>query len=75
MDAPGVENERMMFTYKIVCDNGSISYIIAKSRTEAISIYAEEKGITAGWIKDHCIVKCEGRSNGVTVHLETGRVY
>lgn len=65
----------MMLCFKIVCDNGSISYIIAKSRTEAISIYAEEKGCSVGWIKDHCIVKCEGRSNGVTVHMETGRVH
>ena len=51
----------MTLRFKIVCDNGSIVFITAKCRSEAISIYAEEKGCTVGWVKDHCIIKRMGR--------------
>lgn len=50
-----------MFDFKIVDDNGTITYICAKNRSDAIKIYIEEKGAPNDYVKKHCLVKCMGR--------------
>ncbi len=54
----------MTLEFKIVEDNGRITYICAKNRTEAIKYFCEEKGCPRDFVKNHCIVTCEGRVTG-----------
>lgn len=51
----------MMFDFKFVCDNGSIHYICARSRKDAIEIFTDISGCSIAWVNDHCTVKCMGR--------------
>jgi len=49
-----------MYDFKIVDDNGTITYICASCRKEAIQIYCNEKFVGADYIKKHCIIKNVG---------------
>lgn len=46
-----------MNNVEIIDDNGTITYICAETRTEAIEIYCREKGCPEEYVKKHCIVK------------------
>lgn len=46
-----------MCDFEIVDDNGTITYICAKCRSEAIEIYCHEKGCRKEYVKAHCIVR------------------
>ena len=45
-----------MYDFKFVADVGTITYICAKSRKEAIKFYCEEKGCNEEYVKEHCKV-------------------
>ena len=46
-----------MYHFKIIDDNGDITHMFAKSRSEAIKLYCGLKGCSEEYIKKHCIVK------------------
>jgi hypothetical protein len=46
-----------MCDFEIADDNGTITYICAKCRTEAIEIYCREKGCPKEYVKEHCIIR------------------
>lgn len=46
-----------MYYYEIVDDNGTITTVGAKSRTEAIKDYCRYKGCPEEYVKEHCIVR------------------
>lgn len=46
-----------MYHFKIIDDNGDITHMFAKSRSEAIKLYCDLKGCSEEYIKNHCIVK------------------
>ncbi len=50
-----------MFDYKFVHDNGSITYICASSRKQAIKYFMELHGCSIAFVNDHCVIKCMGR--------------
>lgn len=54
----------MTFEFKIVEDNGRITYICARTRADAIKYFCEEKGCPNDYVKKHCLVTCEGRVTG-----------
>lgn len=43
--------------FQFVADNGDISYICAKCRTDAIEIYCKEKGCPEEYVKKHCVIR------------------
>ena len=47
----------MKFTFAVVNDNGSVSYITAKTKTEAIDAYCRKTGCPKDYVKRHCLVK------------------
>ena len=46
-----------MYDFQIVDDNGTITYICAKCRSEAIEAYCREKGCSKEYVKEHCIIR------------------
>jgi hypothetical protein len=46
-----------LYDFEIVDDNGTITYICAKCRSEAIETYCKEKGCSKEYVKEHCIVR------------------
>ncbi len=46
-----------MYQYEFVDDNGTITCIGAKSRTEAIKTYCRHKGCPEEYVKEHCIIR------------------
>ena len=46
-----------MYDFEFVSDNGTITYICAKCRSEAIEIYCRENGCQKEWVKEHCVVR------------------
>lgn len=48
-------------TYKIICDTGETVLVIAKTRSQAIARYCQEKSMTRQWFSDHCKIVFEGR--------------
>lgn len=51
------EGKVKMYDFQIVDDNGTISYICAKCRTDAIEIYCKEKGCSKEYVKKHCVIR------------------
>lgn len=49
-----------MYHFKIIDDNGDITHMFAKSRSEAIAIYCREKGCSEEYVRTHCIVRKGG---------------
>lgn len=45
------------YDFKFVDDNGTISYVCAKCRSEAIEIYCREKGCSKEYVKDHVVIR------------------
>lgn len=54
----------MNYGYSVTDDNGTITFICAKSRTEAIKIYCRQKGCPEDYIKDHCIIRICNKEKG-----------
>lgn len=46
-----------MFDLEFIDDNGTITCICVKNRSEAIDIYCRGKGCPKEWVKDHCIIR------------------
>ena len=46
-----------MYDFQFVDDNGTITYVCAKCRSEAIEAYCREKGCSKEYVKKHCIVR------------------
>jgi hypothetical protein len=46
-----------MYDFAFTDDNGTITYICAKSRSEAIKIYCREKGCPEEYVKKHCVIR------------------
>ena len=55
------EGGMMMFDFEISEDNGRITYICAKNRSDAIRLFIEEKGCSKDFVKRHYLVKCLGK--------------
>lgn len=49
------------YDFKFVADVGTITYICAQSRKEAIQFYCEEKGRNEEYVKEHCKIENIGR--------------
>jgi hypothetical protein len=49
------------YDYQFVSDSGSIVYICASCRKEAIKCYCKDKGVNTDYVKQHCIVRNMGR--------------
>lgn len=43
-----------MYNFKIVCDNGTITYIRARLRHTAIQLYCTAEGCPETWFYKHC---------------------
>ena len=52
----------MKYRYKLVFDFGDITYIVAKTRTEAIEKYHYLTGMPKDTIKKHCLITNEGEA-------------
>ena len=48
------------YDFKFVADFGTITYICAQSRKEAIHFYCEEKCCNEEHVKEHCKIKNMG---------------
>lgn len=46
-----------MYDFKFVADNGTITYICAERRSEAIKLYSEQTGMPEDFIKKHCRIE------------------
>ena len=46
-----------MYGYRVIDDNGEITCICAKSRSEVIKIYCDKKGCSKQYVKEHCIIR------------------
>jgi hypothetical protein len=46
-----------MYDFEFADDNGTITYICAKCRTEAVKIYCREKGCPKEYVEKHCIIR------------------
>ena len=45
-----------MYDFQFVDDNGTITYVCAKCRSEAIEAYCREKGCSKEYVKEHCVI-------------------
>jgi hypothetical protein len=46
-----------MYNFKIVCDNGNITVIRARTRSTAIKMYCTAEGCSEDWFCKHCVVR------------------
>jgi hypothetical protein len=46
-----------MFNYKIVCDNGDVTVLRARTGSAAIKMYLEAMGCSETWFREHCKVR------------------
>ena len=52
-----------MHNFKIVCDNGNITVISARTRSRAIELFLEAEGCSAEWFSKHCKCKKISKNN------------
>lgn len=50
----------MTHEFKFVEDNGRITYLFARTRSDAIKRFCEDKGCPKDYVKKHCLITCEG---------------
>ena len=48
-----------MFNFRIICDNGAVCLIRARSRRVAVRLFCLSEGCTPEWVRLHCTVRKE----------------
>jgi hypothetical protein len=46
-----------MYDFQFTDDNGTVTYICARCRSEAIESYCQEKGCPKEYVREHCIIR------------------